>query len=185
MKNFKYKMYYCLNAWFNSNVCFQFVCFVCVFYEGCYCLRLHRPYNWACCPSMMSCTHLSPADHISFSFKIDSSWSVNQIILSSVLIDKCGWYEFLYVISTHIQHAGSEKSPLSDLDFIKHETSYIVSMFFLSLRYDINKWCLILCLIVTALNFRWNVFQIRVQATSTLGATATCLLWAAIVTRLL
>ena len=134
MKNVKYQMYYCLNDWFNSIVCFQFVCFVCVFYkgcyclnswinsnvlfqfmcfvcvfyEGCYCLRLHRSYNWACCPSMMSCTHLSPADHISFSFKIDSSWSVNQIILSSVLIDKCGWYEFLYVISTHIQHAGSE-----------------------------------------------------------------------------
>ena len=29
-------------ACINSNVLFQNVCFVCVFFEGCYCIGLHR-----------------------------------------------------------------------------------------------------------------------------------------------
>ena len=114
---------------YNSNVLGLFC--LCFLWRVLLLIRLHRSYNWARCPPMMSCTHLPPPDNYK------SKSKQNNLKLGREVSPQCHW---------------------------RHKKWDIICQCFVyHCKFDMPKidWCFILCLIVTALTHRRNVFQIR------------------------
>ena len=122
--------------------------------EGaCYCLALHRSYNWPCCPLWWVAHTLSDPYHISTRF-----W--NAIIMHASLrseIDYVKWKEFGHMLQKDWLTMRKKNIPI--FNKILKNTGLIVFYKAMPLQqrlHSLGHWSLI----VTALTRSWSVVQI-------------------------